>query len=318
MTLYELTKKRCSSGGWALLIYHSLISILVTAFIFADAFLTSLFAEMEGRTLTEADYARMNQNAWGYILACLVGFLLVLLWKKKDFTFKTVFHQGHPMTLGNFLALFCLANCGQVIFSYVSVYIEQFLNIFGLTSQAHQESATMNAISFSMFLYSCIFAPVFEEFFFRGVLLRHLEPYGKRLAIFGSAFCFGMFHANVVQIPFAFFIGLIYGYTAMHYNILWSVVLHMFNNLVLSDILSRLVPVLGLDLVNLIFILVMYGSALAAAVIVIVRRKELGSYFRSNPIAKGGIKAFFLAPGMIVFNIVIILNVLYSLITAVL
>lgn len=88
--------------------------------------------------------------------------------------------------------------------------------------------------SVSLALYTAVAAPVTEELLFRGAVLRSLQPYGKRFAIFCSALLFGLVHQNLTQTPFAFGFGLLAGYVAMEYSILWSMSLHILNNAVLA------------------------------------------------------------------------------------
>lgn len=86
----------------------------------------------------------------------------------------------------------------------------------------------------SLALYTAVAAPVTEELLFRGAVLRSLQPYGKRFAIFCSALLFGLVHQNLTQTPFAFGFGLLAGYVAVEYSILWSMSLHILNNAVLA------------------------------------------------------------------------------------
>lgn len=86
----------------------------------------------------------------------------------------------------------------------------------------------------SLALYTAVAAPITEELLFRGAVLRSLQPYGKRFAIFCSALLFGLVHQNLTQTPFAFGFGLLAGYVAVEYSILWSMSLHILNNAVLA------------------------------------------------------------------------------------
>ncbi len=318
MTFYQLAKQRASSAGWALLIYQVIFSTLATVVLMIPVISVTVEAALSGLEPTdrqmEAVMEGMLQNAWGYILAVAVGVVAAVIWKKKDFCLGTVCHAGKPMTFGSFLSLFCLATTSQLVFSILNLVIEWLLNQVGLSAQSSAESASLTATSFSMFLYAGIVAPVFEEFFFRGVVLRHIQPYGKRLAVFASAFLFGMFHGNIVQSPFAFCVGLVYGYTAVEYSILWAMLLHMVNNLVLGDMLTRLATLTGNSVMNILFAVIIYGSAIAAVGILIVRRREVTAWFRENRMVPGSRKAFFLAPGVLVFNIYMVLNIFVGLI----
>lgn len=66
----------------------------------------------------------------------------------------------------------------------------------------------------SGFLSIAVMAPLIEEFLFRGAIEGHLLRQGQspRKAILLSALIFGLIHLNPVQIPFAFCLGLVFGW----------------------------------------------------------------------------------------------------------
>lgn len=65
-----------------------------------------------------------------------------------------------------------------------------------------------------LFVFVAVIAPVFEEFIFRGAVLNALKPYGKGVAIFTSAFMFGIMHGNFSQVFYATALGIVLGYIA--------------------------------------------------------------------------------------------------------
>lgn len=87
------------------------------------------------------------------------------------------------------------------------------------------------ASSWLLFFLLTVIAPVFEEFIFRGAVMELLKPYGSGLAVFVSAFCFGIYHGNFQQFFYAFALGICLGYIAYATGSLFcSTVLHaMFN-----------------------------------------------------------------------------------------
>lgn len=87
------------------------------------------------------------------------------------------------------------------------------------------------ASSWLLFVLLAVIAPVFEEFIFRGAVMELLKPYGSGLAVFVSAFCFGIYHGNFQQFFYAFALGICLGYIAYATGSLFcSTVLHaMFN-----------------------------------------------------------------------------------------
>ncbi len=72
---------------------------------------------------------------------------------------------------------------------------------------------------------------ILEELLFRGVVLQGLRPAGDGVALTFSALMFGLMHGTLYQIPFAFILGLVFGYIVLKTgNILWSMGLHAINN----------------------------------------------------------------------------------------
>lgn len=100
------------------------------------------------------------------------------------------------------------------------------------------ESLNESSNTVTMWLYIGLFGPICEEVMFRGVLMKELKPLGKNFAIVTSAFAFGLFHDDFVQGTFAFLFGLILGFVAMEYSLVWSIALHIFNNAILSGVID--------------------------------------------------------------------------------
>lgn len=78
-----------------------------------------------------------------------------------------------------------------------------------------------------------VFPALLEEFLFRGVIMGSLLKFGKGFALFTSTFIFGLVHGNLVQIPFAFLVGLVLGFVVLETGSFWSgVIIHFLNNLI--------------------------------------------------------------------------------------
>ena len=78
-----------------------------------------------------------------------------------------------------------------------------------------------------------VIAPLFEEFWFRGIVLQSLRPYGNGFAIFVSGILFGMTHANFSQFFYATVLGICLGYIAVSTDsIVATTIMHaMFNGI---------------------------------------------------------------------------------------
>ena len=83
------------------------------------------------------------------------------------------------------------------------------------------------------FVHAVVVAPLFEEFWFRGMVLQTLKPYGNGFAIFVSGILFGLTHANLQQFFFTSVIGIVLGYVAVQTgSIITTTVIHaMFNSI---------------------------------------------------------------------------------------
>ena len=70
-----------------------------------------------------------------------------------------------------------------------------------------------------------------EEFAMRGMVMGSLKTFGKGFAIMVSAAIFALMHGNLVQIPFAFTVGLALGFAVVKSGSIWTaVVIHFLNN----------------------------------------------------------------------------------------
>ena len=138
-------------------------------------------------------------------------------------------------------------------------------------------------------------------------------PFGKRIAIVGSAFLFAMFHGNILQTPFAFLVGLVLGYVAVEHSIAWAMVLHMINNLVLGDLVTRLFP--DEMVASAVLWLLIAACALAAVIVLIRRRGEITDWKRRNPMNPGVSAAFFGSGGVVTFTVLMVLSMILTCFT---
>lgn len=70
-----------------------------------------------------------------------------------------------------------------------------------------------------------------EEFALRGIVLGSFRKFGNGFAIIASAAMFGLMHATFSQIPFAFVLGLCFGYITVKTESIWpAMLLHFINN----------------------------------------------------------------------------------------
>ena len=151
-----------------------------------------------------------------------------------------------------------------------------------------------------MLLYVGILAPFSEEVMFRGGVMRTLQPMGKRFAILASAILFAVMHGNMIQIPFAFVAGLIFGYVTVEYSMWWSIFLHTFNNLILAEGVSYITTFMPRTAGLVFQIGLIAMGTIGAVVVCIVKRRDIAAYLRAEKCQKGSFKGFFTSPFTII------------------
>lgn len=308
----RVLRREIGKYGWAMLLYYLILNVAVVAVCEINLIYEGFRAVIEGDSwanftdgMLGAMEAVYTGNGWGYLIACALAVGFLRLWKGKDF-FTSMFATKQDMTAATFLRLACLFFGGQMVFQIVAVMGEWLANLFGLSVMESMYMASSGADTVSMFLYMGLVAPLVEEIIFRGLLLRGLEPFGKRFAIFASALMFGVFHGNLVQSPYAFVVGLVLGYVAMEYNILWAMVLHMMNNLLLGDTLPRLMSGLPAGASDLVLWLFFLACFLGGILLLVRGRKEIRSYRRRDPMDRQCLWAFATAVPNVIFFVIML------------
>ena len=301
-----------STSGWVLLLYYGIMNVAVMAASFIIT-LVGILSDPQAEENVDAVVYAAADSGWGYIVTIAVGFLLLLVWKKKDFCFREIWKSAKPMTCGAFFSLFAIFFSVQAVAQVLSAIMEQFFNLFGLSLMEGMEQVSTTGDTASMFLYATILAPVSEEILFRGAILRNLQPFGKKFAVLASAFLFGMFHGNLLQTPYAFLVGLVLGYVTVEYSLGWAIFLHLLNNLVLVDMMNRISAMLPTSVGSLLTLLFIWGCAIAAIVILVVKRHEVSNYIRTKRMHPWCLKSFFTAPGVLTFTAFMGVSILMTL-----
>ncbi len=167
-----------------------------------------------------------------------------------------------------------------------------------------------------IYIITTSFLPAFtEEFFFRGVIYGSLKKFGKVVAVVVSSILFSLIHGNLVQIPFAFIVGLILGFITAEADSIWpAVVVHFLNNF-MSGVITYVGIFFGEEIQNLAFMLYMLifiALGLICIVIYTTKVKEKAFKYEKTPhlTTNGGlIKHILLSASMIIFYVYIVISV---------
>lgn len=304
-------RRRFSPTGWVLLAYYALLNGLALLAMAWEALRQVYFMDHRGPLwFQQLDMDALMNNAWGYITAMAVVFLILHAWKGPNYWREEVFAKEKKMPFGIFCVMLCLCVGTQLVNTLWVMGLEWLCNLNDKSLMPMMEAVSGASDSFSMFLYASVLAPIGEELLFRGYVLRTLRPYGKRFAVLGSAFLFGLFHGNLLQTPYAFLMGLILGYTAVEYSVGWAIGLHMFNNFVLADLLTRITYLMPAGAGELLNLVLLGGCFLGAVVILVRKRAEIGQHIRSEWMDRRVVKCFFTSAGILALTAVMVANIL--------
>lgn len=235
----------------------------------------------------------INASAIPYLISLPFMLLLLIRFRKQEFFRCDLIAHDRPMTAKIFLQLLLCFLAGQTLFSLCYTGGEWICNQFGYTLESSVEQVTNSSTTPSMFLYVAFLAPIFEELLFRGAVLRAAEPFGKNFAIVCSAVLFGIYHGNLLQGIFAALVGLLLGYAALQYSLKWSILLHVVNNFVISEVLGRLIELFPPATAEGIWIALKICWLLAGIVVLWRHRKAIRVYLQHNATAKGVYTAAF-------------------------
>lgn len=243
-----------------------------------------------------------DESGVPYFFAVAAELFIIFVATNKK-TQRQLFDVYRQPTAHKIFQWVCFLGLTQIIFSYNSALIEMLLNFFHLSAQSQEESATGANETLSMFIYGSFLAPFGEEILFRGFLLQNFKRYGVRFAIIFSAFLFGIYHGNIVQTPFAFILGILLGYIAVAYGLKYAIYVHIFNNMILADLMDRFLGLFPKNIATGINIVIIGGLALLG-LYYLWRKFRMRQYKLLAPVDRTVVKAaVFNLPFYILFAI---------------
>lgn len=220
-----------TSTGFILLIF------LALSFAFSYLLLIPTFYELYETNLTFA-------SAFGIFYSVItVGgafFIGSRLLNKGGFSNTVPYAMPKDKTKTLLLILIGFGGC--LLANFITGFLRAFAEGFGVYStysSLQDPSSTLDVVM--IFIGSALIPPLIEEFALRGILMQSMRKYGNLFAIVASAFVFGVFHGNAVQMPFAFLCGLVIGYAVIATESLWTgIIIHALMNS-MSGISSALI-----------------------------------------------------------------------------
>ena len=202
----------------------------VINYIFSIVLIAVLGIEGARALLSNADFA--------YVFSALVSVLLLTIpflftakfigAKLKDIVSLRSAPKG--LVLPTVMLGLGICGIGNIATSTFAYYFEK---IFKMPPQNNMIDYNSGWKSFVLMLLCIgIFPAILEEFAFRGVILGSLRKYmSDGVAVMVSAALFGLIHGNLVQIPFAFIVGIGLAYCTVYTkSLIPAMIIHGINN----------------------------------------------------------------------------------------
>lgn len=212
---------------------------------FLTMFLSSVFLELlltlllpDAMELSNLSPEFFLMEIFISVLSAFIPSLLYIIFSKSDIN-EIIMCRYVKL---NVLIPIVLIGMGAAMFANrVSELVTENFSLFGIENNIDFSSSTSSIFGNILYIISTAVVPALaEEFAFRGIVMGSLRKYGDVFAIIVSSVMFGAMHGNIVQIPFAFVLGLIFAYVDCKTNsIVPSIIIHFINNFyaVIMDIL---------------------------------------------------------------------------------
>ena len=228
--------------------------------------------------------------------------------------------EKESLTIKKFLLCLCITITlmwmGNLLGNIITIIIGHIMS--NEVINPVQQAITNSSIYINLIVI-CIIAPVFEEIFFRKLLIDRTIKYGATLSIILSATLFGLFHGNLSQFFYAFLLGGFFAYVYIKTgNILYSISLHsiinFFGSIISLVFVQSINKISALNPID-ITIVAIYGIIVISSLIIGLyailtnyKKIDLKEIYLDKPA-----KTIFLNPGMILFILFEIILILQSL-----
>lgn len=246
--------------------------------------LLALFGIVSPGALAGQEGAHFGLSANAYLVTYMLvytiamGFplpLMALIFRRNI----RPFGQRQRVRPGFFLCLIFLGMAICILANFITSYIMTYLEYFGVPQPEMPDLMEKEPVGLLLnILTICVLPAFLEEMVFRGYILQTLRPYGDGVALFVSALLFGLMHGNVLQIPFAFVVGLVLGFVVIRTNnIFVAIVIHFLNNFMstMLDYAGYYLSDAALNVLTIVIFCLLAAVGGVAALVLYLRRSPV-------------------------------------------
>lgn len=176
-----------------------------------------------------------------YIFAFPIGLLMLRSLpinapEKEEITFKT------------FIVYVCIAFFLMNVGNYIGVFLSMLLSQGTAENALDTFALDTNPLKI---LVMVILAPLFEEYIFRKQIVDRTKIYGEKTAVILSGLLFGLFHTNMFQFFYAFFLGVLFAYIYVRTGRLrYPVLIHGIINFCGAVVAPYIISKIDMDAIN--------------------------------------------------------------------
>lgn len=231
------------------------------------------------------------------------------------------------LSVGKWFYFLTIAFFVMVVGNIIGTIVGLIFKIFGINTGIAIESLTSGSSAIGSIVLALL-APIIEELIFRKFLIDRMHMFGGHVAIMTSALMFGLFHGNLSQFFYAWFLGIVFGY--VYYktgNVIYTILMHMTINFFGGVVAPRLLA--GIDLTEtdpmvlvsspafmglMVYEAFLYVMAIVGAVFFFTGKKKISYAEESAQLPKEEEKKVWYNLGMILFTLGCIAMFIYSLV----
>ena len=205
-----------------------LFLLLGTLIIFAVQMGAVAISENVPAIANSADLSFICSMLPMYVIAMPIIFLI---FKKIPVTITGEKKQMKPIHI---LAAFAIGYAGTYACNLIGTLIT---TVVGILKGGQVDNVVLNLTSsispITTLVVVAVCAPIMEELMFRKMLIDRTYKYGEGMSIVFSGLVFGLFHGNLNQFAYAFFLGIFFGFIYVKTkNIVYPIILHMITNFI--------------------------------------------------------------------------------------
>ena len=185
----------------------------------------------------------VNNINFRLVISSICNYILpfpILLFLMKKLESEKL--EKESLSITSFLLYFCISFTLMIIGNLIGIGVTSLIGTAIQSDIANPIQTLINSsdILLNLIIISII-RPIFEELFFRKLLIDRTIKYGAKISIILSATLFGLMHGNLNQFFYAFLLGGFFSYTYIKTGkIIYPIILHICLNL-MGSVLSLFV-----------------------------------------------------------------------------